>query len=99
MIRGKGLLTVLSLIVIGAAQTAGTTEGGIELAYPLPADLPATASFGEYRPGHLHAGLDFSTGGELGWPVRAAAAGEVFRLKVEPRGYGRAVYVRHPDGF
>jgi hypothetical protein len=33
-----------------------------------------------------------------GLPVRAAGAGEVFRLKVEWRGYGRALYQRLDDG-
>lgn len=98
MIRGTGLPPALLLVAAAAALSAPAADR-IDLGYPLPSNLPATASFGEYRPGHLHAGLDFSTGGELGWPVRAAAAGEVFRLKVESRGYGRAVYVRHPGGF
>jgi hypothetical protein len=89
-------------LAFGAAALAaflGPPSPSIRLAAPLPVDLPVTGSFGEYRRGHLHAGLDFSTRGELGWPVRAAADGEVFRLKVEPRGYGRAVYVRHAGGY
>jgi hypothetical protein len=30
--------------------------------------------------------------------VRAPEEGEIYRLKVEWRGYGRALYLRHPDG-
>ncbi len=65
-----------------------------------PLDLPAVAvaSFGEYRPDHLHPGVDFSTGGKDGLPVHAVEAGRIFRLKVEWRGYGRALYLQHPDG-
>ena len=37
--------------------------------------------------------------GGTGYKVLAAAAGEVFRLKVEWRGYGRALYLRHPGGL
>jgi hypothetical protein len=63
-------------------------------------EVPGTllSSFGEYRYDHLHAGIDISTGGATGYRVLAAAAGEVFRLKVEWRGYGRALYLRHPGG-
>jgi|GEM_PF-2537645 len=56
------------------------------------------ASFAEYRPDHLHPGVDLSTGGRTGLPVYAVMGGEIFRLKVEWRGYGRAIYLRHADG-
>ncbi len=91
--------------VLFLALLAGTSSAGegpvptLPLALPLPEELPATGSFGEYRAGHFHAGLDFSTRSELGWPVRAAADGEIYRVKVTARGYGRAVYIRHAHGF
>ncbi|MGH8103586.1 MAG: M23 family metallopeptidase, partial [bacterium] len=68
--------------------------------YPLP-DFPdnLTSSFGEYRTGHLHAGLDIGTGGETGHRVLAAADGQVVRLKSERRGYGRVVYIQHDNGY
>jgi hypothetical protein len=46
----------------------------------------------------MHAGVDLSTGGAVGLPVHAAADGRVFRLKIEWRGYGRALYLKHADG-
>jgi hypothetical protein len=71
-----------------------------ESRYRPPLDVPATpvSSFAEYRPEHLHPGVDLSTGGRTGLPVHAVADGEIFRQKVEWRGYGRALYVRHADG-
>jgi hypothetical protein len=105
MRRGAAAASALALAV-GVAALSRAGQGPAEespppiaLALPLPADLPATASFGEFRAGHLHAGLDFSTRGEIGWPVHAAADGEIYRLKVEARGYGRALYLRHADGY
>ncbi len=71
----------------------------IHLIPPLEANPPVTSSFGERRLTHLHSGYDLSTSEEIGWPVRAPADGEIFRLKVERRGYGRALYLRHADGF
>jgi hypothetical protein len=68
------------------------------LVWPLPSDLGLTSGFGDLRENHLHAGDDLSTGGQNGLPVRAVANGEIVRLKVEWRGYGNAVYIRHAGG-
>src|SRR5258706_3868860 len=69
-----------------------------KLVWPLPSNLGLTSGFGDLRENHLHAGDDLSTGGEDGLPVRAVADGEIVRLKVEWRGYGNAVYIRHEGG-
>lgn len=61
-----------------------------------PALLSGT--FGELRGNHFHSGIDVKTGGEVGKPIYAARDGYVYRLKVSPWGFGRAVYLRHPDG-
>ena len=58
-----------------------------------------SSSFGEYRTNHLHAGFDFSTGGRNGVPLLAVADGEVRMVKITHRGYGRALYLTHADGF
>ncbi len=71
---------------------------GKPLLWPLQVPGNVLASFGEYRYDHLHAGIDISTAGVTGYKVLAADAGEVFRLKVEWRGYGRAIYLRHSSG-
>ena len=52
-----------------------------------------SGTFGEYRAGHFHAGIDLSTNGRIGLPVRAVAAGRVVRLRASPYGYGRAIYI------
>lgn len=39
---------------------------------PLAPPLRLTGTFGEYRRGHLHTGIDLSTYGETGWPVSAS---------------------------
>ena len=65
---------------------------------PLDGPLVATSSFGEYRRGHYHGGVDLSTGGRPGMPVHAPAAGRVLRLRASGVGYGKAVYFRLDDG-
>src|SRR2546428_6477748 len=82
----------------GGAGKPSSRPGPPALRWPMEAPGAVLSSFGEYRYDHLHAGIDISTGGGTGYKVLAAAAGEVFRLKVEWRGYGRALYLRHPGG-
>ena len=65
---------------------------------PLDPPLRLSGSFGEYRPGHFHAGLDFATGGQVGLPVYAALPGSVVRVRASGVGYGRSVYLQADDG-
>jgi peptidase M23-like protein len=85
-----------AVLVLGAAAPGPKTPPA--LLWPTDRTPALVSTFGEYRYDHLHAGIDISTGGGTGYPVRAAAAGVVYRLKVEWRGYGRALYLRHDDG-
>ncbi|HSE43297.1 MAG TPA: M23 family metallopeptidase [Acidobacteriota bacterium] len=66
--------------------------------WPLEENFGVSATFGESRGDHFHAGIDLSTNGDTGLPVLAVADGEIYRMKVQKRGYGRALYIRHPDG-
>ncbi|MCZ6669897.1 MAG: M23 family metallopeptidase [Acidobacteria bacterium] len=70
-----------------------------DLSWPLETRGDLSASFGEYRVDHFHGGIDISTGGKTGKRVFSADAGELFRMKVQWRGYGKAVYLRHADGW
>lgn len=58
-----------------------------------------TGGFGELRPDHFHAGIDFrSSKGTPGDPVIAVAAGYIYRVMIQREGYGQAIYIRHKDG-
>ncbi len=57
-----------------------------------------SANFGEMRPNHFHSGVDIKTDGVVGKPVVAAADGYIVRIAVSPGGYGRALYIAHPNG-
>jgi hypothetical protein len=65
---------------------------------PMKIPLVITAGFGEIRPNHFHSGLDFSTAGKS-QEVIAAAAGCVSRIKISTKGYGKALYLDHPEGY
>lgn len=66
-----------------------------------PLDIPINLSgtFGELRPNHFHSGIDIRTNNVEGLPVYAAADGYVSRIKVGIFGYGKAIYVTHPNGY
>lgn len=57
-----------------------------------------SANFGEMRPDHFHSGIDIKTDGVEGKRVVAAADGYVSRIADKPSGYGRALYIVHPNG-
>lgn len=69
----------------------------LALVLPISPPVTITSSFGEYRSTHLHGGIDFSTGGKTGRPVYAVQKGIIRSVKITWRGYGRVIYLEHPD--
>ena len=66
---------------------------------PLNIPILLSGNFGELRPNHYHMGLDLKTLARENLPVHAAADGFISRIKIEPAGFGRAIYITHPNGF
>ena len=66
---------------------------------PLDIPLDLSGSFGELRSNHFHSGLDFKTKGVEGLPVYAAGDGYISRIKISTFGYGKAIYITHPNGY
>tara|TARA_B100001175_G_scaffold317822_1_gene336721 strand:+ start:61 stop:1740 length:1680 start_codon:yes stop_codon:yes gene_type:complete len=61
----------------------------------IPFSLSGT--FGEPRSSHFHLGIDIKTQGKEGWKVKSVAAGHLSRVRVSVGGYGKTVYIDHPD--
>ena len=66
---------------------------------PLDIPMQLSGNFGELRPNHFHAGLDFKTQQKEGQIVHATADGFISRIKISPYGYGKAIYIDHPNGY
>ncbi|MFA9214880.1 MAG: M23 family metallopeptidase [Candidatus Methylacidiphilales bacterium] len=67
--------------------------------YPLDS-LPSLVSpFGGLRDNHFHSGMDLRTNQREGLPVFASADGYVSRIKIQSIGYGKAIYLDHPNGY
>jgi len=64
---------------------------------PLKNPLLLSGNFGELRSDHFHAGIDIKTQGTGGKKVYAIADGYVSRIRVSANGYGRALYIHHPE--
>ena len=66
-----------------------------------PLDIPIvlSGSFAELRSNHFHSGLDIKTQGKEGLKVYATADAYVSRIKVSHFGYGKAIYLTHPNGY
>jgi hypothetical protein len=66
-----------------------------------PLDIPMylSGTFGELRSNHFHSGLDIKTQLKEGFNVFSVADGYVSRIKVSHWGYGKVLYVTHPNGY
>lgn len=58
-----------------------------------------TGSMGELRSNHFHAGIDIKTDFKIGLPVYCSADGYVSRIKISTYGYGKVLYITHPNGL
>tara|TARA_R110002049_G_scaffold18326_2_gene70194 strand:- start:23387 stop:25075 length:1689 start_codon:yes stop_codon:yes gene_type:complete len=66
-----------------------------------PLDIPIILSgtFGELRSNHFHSGVDIKTQQRQGLPVYSIGDGTITRIKVSEWGYGKAMYIAHPNGY
>lgn len=67
--------------------------------WPTNASYKISSSFAEFRSSHFHAGIDISTNKKEGYNIYSSRDGYVYRIKVMPDGYGKTLFVKHPDGF
>src|ERR1700722_11012611 len=70
-----------------------------EFRNPLNIPISLAANFGELRANHYHMGVDIRTEHRENMPVFAAADGYIYRIKIEPFGFGQAIYIRHANGY
>ncbi|MFM1876569.1 MAG: hypothetical protein RL266_2306 [Bacteroidota bacterium] len=77
---------------------ACTVSVAQQYANPIDGELILSGNFGEVRTNHFHSGLDIKTGGVEGKPVYSVADGQVSRVSVAGGGFGKAIYIEHPNG-
>ncbi|MDY0199883.1 MAG: M23 family metallopeptidase [Tenuifilaceae bacterium] len=75
------------------------TSSPYDLYPPLSGELTLSGSFGELRTNSFHAGIDFRTDGKIGKKVHSSEKGFISRIRVGGYGFGKALYVNHPNGL
>jgi hypothetical protein len=68
----------------------------------LPIDFPISlaGNYAELRKNHFHMGLDFRTDNKENLRIIAVEDGYISRMVIAPNGYGKAIYIQHPQqGF
>ncbi len=88
-------LACLSALNLSGQYAAPDTDFGS----PLDIPLILAGTFGELRSNHFHSGIDIKTQQRQGLPVYAIQDGTVSRVKVGLWGYGKVVYIAHPNGY
>lgn len=93
------LIFPLVLLAMNASAQTSSIYPKNYFQNPLQIVPSLAGNFGELRPNHYHMGLDYKTNRVENLPVVAAADGYVAKVKIEPWGYGRAIYINHINGY
>jgi len=67
--------------------------------WPIDISRHLSGTFGETRSAHFHTGLDMKTWGQEGYPVFATEEGYISRIAISAQGYGKVLYITHPNGY
>ena len=87
-------ITFLSLL-INSLLLFGQFEK--DLIAPLEIPFSISGTFGEPRSSHFHLGIDIKTQGKEGLEVKSISSGSVSRIRISLGGYGKAIYIDHPN--
>ena len=90
-------LILLTLFLISLDSYSQTNS--FKNSSPLNIPLILSGTFGELRANHFHAGIDIKTNGKEGYQVKSLDDGYVDRIRVGTNGYGKALYINHPNGL
>lgn len=90
------LLNLFSTSLINAQQNLYPQD---YFRSPIDSPIYLSGNFCTLRNDHFHYGIDITTYEKEGLPVYASADGYVSRIKVSPYGYGKVIYIDHPNGY
>ena len=93
MYRSICFLLALSFVLCSHGQDSPSFHP------PLKIPMYLSGNFGEIRSDHFHSGIDIKTQGTTGHQVYSVDEGYVSRIKVQANGYGKSIYISHPNGY
>lgn len=100
--RASGIirLTVVCLLsLLSHRNSAQSTGNSISFGSPVQFPIILSSNYGELRADHFHSGIDIKTEGVSGKKILAVESGHISRISVSPGGFGKALYVTHPNGY
>lgn len=92
-------LSLLTSATLLSLTISSSTGQNITFYNPIALPPGISGSFGEIRPNHFHSGVDIRTNGKTGYRVYASDDGFISRIKVSATGFGKTVYIDHPNGL
>ena len=93
------LITVSLLLFFVLAQAQHNPYPQGYFRNPMNIKMELVSNFGELRTNHWHMGLDIRTQQRENLPVYASADGYISEISVSAFGFGRAIYINHPNGL
>jgi len=99
-IKHLNINLIFSLLILFFYPFSSSSHNYPKNYFRSPVDFKITLSgtFAELRNNHFHSGIDIRTF-TSGKRVYAVADGIVSRIKVSAGGYGKALYIDHPNGY
>ncbi len=90
----------LYIIIFLISHSFVLSQIKVEEANP-PVNIPIKLSgnFGELRSSGFHSGIDIKTSGKEGVEIKSIDNGYVSRISISLSGFGKAIYITHPNGF
>jgi hypothetical protein len=95
----SGYILFFSFLLLSALPGYSQVDKNVNFRSPLDIPLFLAGNFGELRSNHFHTGIDIKTQGVEGKAVYAIDDGYISRIKISTSGYGKAIYIRHPNGY
>lgn len=96
-INNKAILFVLIFFIVSSLYSQEIIKNNFRSPIGIPILL--SGNFGELRSNHFHSGLDIKTNGKINYRIYAIEDGFVSRINISHWGYGKAIYVDHPNGY
>ena len=94
----KNILILLLVIITLGKSVLSQPKNNLNYRSPLEIPLIFAANFGELRSNHFHMGVDYKTKHVEGMKIFSVQDGYVSRIKVSSYGYGKVIYINHPEG-
>ena len=92
----KNLFFILFLLGLSIVNSQVVVK---EANPPVKIPLKLSGNFGELRSSGFHSGIDIKTLGKEGVEIKSIDYGYISRISISLSGFGKAIYITHPNGF